>query len=55
VWLSSSLERANFISNKGGKKDGYQQQKTHSHGAMRQHQINDLAEKKATRKGSEEI
>ena len=36
-WLSSACERANFISTKE-EKDGYQQQKTYSHAAMRQHQ-----------------
>jgi hypothetical protein len=30
-WLSSSCERANFISNKRRKQDSYQQQKTDSH------------------------
>jgi hypothetical protein len=41
-WLSSSRERANFISTKE-EKDG-DQQKTHSRAALRQYQSYDLAE-----------
>jgi hypothetical protein len=41
-WLSSSCERANFISTRR-KQDGYQQQ-TREPAAMRQHQSHDLAE-----------
>jgi hypothetical protein len=41
-WLSSSCERANFISTRR-KQDGYQQQ-TREPAAMQQHQSHDLAE-----------